>query len=499
MIGKTLSPADANLDVRHLHPKKVACTALAEAGVRTLGDLAQLCARPQDYQGTFSVIVTQHLDDLLGRLDFFKPTGRLDWDAYHRDSEEVGWPLFFTSEALQKLVEEERNADIGAVVAGSRVDSLRRAGLATVGAVVDAARIGISKVENFGPQSLCDLWAGLKALSTCVRDNGRVRWDHVGSMLAQALVPKERQQYGAGVPFNLMTVHDALDELAEVWSEASTPNLDAVTVLRKRILEPEECTLEEVAALLPGKPTRGRVQQIEAEVLESIRRSIYHNDHAKLGARFRQDFRRAWKEASRSITSALGAFMDRDPQASVIAQVLDGKLAHIRPRLRLYRALFIEAEPAVEPGMPPEPESPSVPQVQPAVPAPVTVGLSPAPLLASVEEEDDAKARRMIATGEPDVAMVLYARLFVHALREWATATGRQPVAGDPDGCIREALAAGVFPDVGMAEMLRQKTWRWLLTPSTVEDRRSLRMTAEVYASQFDLHLRWLRQATVTG
>lgn len=515
MFNKPIALEDARLDVRHLHPNKIACTALQEAGIRTLGDLWAIWSRPGGQQGRFSTYVELHIDEKLNELKFIGHSKRVDWDAYHKNREEIEWPLFFTSAALEHLSVEDQQTDIGSIVMCNRVDSLRRASLGTVGAVVAAARGGIEKLENIGPSSLDELWRGIQALSLNLDDSGRVKWDHLGQCLGQSLIPAKRASYGSISPFTLAVAHDALDELTEVWAERAEQTPDSVSILRSRLLHERPQTLEEAAAALPNPTSRERARQIESGMLEAIRRGIYHNDFSRLGgARFRQDFRLAWMDASADILTALPANADKDDHARVIAEHLWAEFLPIRKRILLYQALFarpagtLAAEVEGEPGPNSTPELPSKgpdsPQVQeqtapmPAVMVPAQVNNVATFVIRDppADEREVDKARRFIACGEPDIGLLLYSRLFMFELREWAKASGQQELASDPNACIRAAVQSGVFPDAGMADLLRQKTWLWLLNPSTPEELQNLRKASLVFADHFDVHLAWLREAT---
>ena len=207
-------------------------------------------------------------------------SGKTDWRNFWRERPISKPGVFITSTSLQLLTPEVRGAPLGALHLDKACSGLALINIATVGALIDAARAGIPKLRNFGAKARSEVVSALCALSCSVTE-GIADWLAYAHQRGFTIIPPEAQTT-VGSAFLTRAFPRACESVVRSQFDDR-----AWLVFSKRLLgsADEHETLEDIGKVYGV--TREYIRQIEERCLDALRKPLLQGDYQGLTFRFR--------------------------------------------------------------------------------------------------------------------------------------------------------------------------------------------------------------------
>jgi len=256
---------------------------LAKAGYSNLGEL-----RDGLRQGIAAVpgLGKRKLEELLQRmLDISKAIDEGDFEKFSPTT---------LSDCFQPLQTKDiRGLLIGVLHLGIKAQWFRKAGITTVGDMLDAWPIRLGSIGNIGNAIIERTHKRLTALVGAANSHGRIDWEKYTAEIGLPLVPSDSGTVLAGR--FLSSLPEALEQIA-----SNLPDEHFAEILKSRLAKPpaERKTLEEIAQSGSKKITRERVRQKEAKLLEQLANALIWDIYGSLGIHFKPVFSNWWKLAA---------------------------------------------------------------------------------------------------------------------------------------------------------------------------------------------------------
>jgi hypothetical protein len=207
--------------------------------------------------------------------------GNVDWERVWDQREVITPCLAMTSGALERVTPHVREMGLGALHLRKACSGLSAAGIRTVGGLIDAARKGIGKLDNFGKRAQGEVIAALRELSKSTNHEGAVDWESFAIAQGFALLPANAETSG-----NAAELLKSLPAFCEKVVAAQF-NERAWEIFKRRLMVPEKSreTLEELGTVYGV--TRERIRQIEESCLDALRTPIFRDNYRGLEFRLR--------------------------------------------------------------------------------------------------------------------------------------------------------------------------------------------------------------------
>ena len=225
--------------------------------------------------------------------------GRVNWDKVWAQRGVATPSLAMTSVVLDRVQSDVRARGLGVLHLRKACSGLAASGITTVGALIDAGRKGIGKLDNFGKTAQEEVLAALQALSKATGPDGAVDWDGYANAHGFPLLPVD--------PTNSGDPRALVQDLPSLCEKVVKAQLDEREweILKRRFLvaEKDRETLEELGTVY--KVSRERIRQLEAKCLAALRKPIIDEDYRGLEFRLRQATAAQFQSA-RSYFKSLG-------------------------------------------------------------------------------------------------------------------------------------------------------------------------------------------------
>jgi Sigma-70, region 4 len=273
---------DGQLSLAHLQLSMRTLNACGFGGFRTIADVTAGLASGKLSPGSMGRKTHDELRAaLLEVCGLAGSDGRIDWDRVWSQRGVSTPGLAMTSGSLDRLAPDLRDMGLGTLHLRKACSGLERAGIRTIGALIDAARNGVGELSNFGKVAQEEVIEALQALSKTTDANGQVEWEDYALARGFALLPENAATSASAA--ELLTSLPLFCERVVI----AQFNDRAWEIFKRRLLVPERNRekLEEIGVVYGV--TRERIRQIEEACLNSLRKPLLQNDYRGLEFRLR--------------------------------------------------------------------------------------------------------------------------------------------------------------------------------------------------------------------
>jgi hypothetical protein len=208
--------------------------------------------------------------------------GRTDWPAFWKQRPIARPGVFITTPSLESLAPEIRNEPIGALHLDKACSGLEAVNIRTIGELIDAARVGIPKLRNFGAKAHSEVVSALSELSASL-NGSNVDWIAYAQRRNFTIVPVQPDSE-IGSTFWERVFPNACEKVIKSQFDER-----AWLVFSKRLLASADDheTLDNIGKVYGI--TRERVRQVEEECLNALRKPLLQGDYRGLNFRFRSN------------------------------------------------------------------------------------------------------------------------------------------------------------------------------------------------------------------
>lgn len=280
---QTIPVEDAKLPLPHLQLTLRAERACESKGCRTIAEVEQALDSRILSCATVGKKSHAEIQAAVAEVNELRDTeGRIDWDKVWEKRGIALSRLAMSSRALARAATGVRGKGLGSLHLGKACAKLQASGISTVGDLIDAARIGIGGLPNFGKVAQHEVIAALSALSKSIRSDGTPDWECYALARGFPLLPVEGATNG-----NAPELLKSFPALCKMVVSAQF-NERAWQIFNRRYLVPERTveTLDQIGIVYGV--TRERVRQIEESCLNALRKPILEDDYCGLEFRLRE-------------------------------------------------------------------------------------------------------------------------------------------------------------------------------------------------------------------
>ncbi len=282
---------DLLLPMAHLQLNARAYNGCFAIGCRTIGDVINGLSSGSLSHASLGKKTIEDVGTAVGKFRELSITGGMDWERYGAEQGLAKDYIAMTTANLQRIGQEVRDCPLGMLHLKKACSGLEKVGIKTIGALIDAARAGIGKLENFGAIARMEVVEALPALSRAVQTDGITDWCRYATERGFPLFPEgECDEVPGDVIIGFLT---------EICKAIIPEQLDdrAWQIFNRRLLVPESNrpTLEAIGSLYGI--TRERVRQIESECIEAVRRPLFDENYFGLTFRLRPELRKTFSDA----------------------------------------------------------------------------------------------------------------------------------------------------------------------------------------------------------
>lgn len=241
-----------------------------------------------------------------------KSDGSIDWPRFWELRDFAPTYTILTSKELQRLNLQNRAQPIGILHLRKACSGLESAGIRNLGALVDKAKSGIGRLENFGKVARKEVTVALTALSHTVEEDGTVDWNKYATVRGFRLLPAD--------PGTSSSAAHILQIIPDICSAVVTAQFGdrEWQIFRRRLIVPESTreTLESLGAVYGI--TRERVRQLEGYCIDALRKPLLMNDYRGLEFRFQSGLVDAFRDGKEHFDSVgLPAWKESDWMAEL--------------------------------------------------------------------------------------------------------------------------------------------------------------------------------------
>jgi len=282
----------SDLPLDHLQLDQRAFNAAVGAGCKSIADVVEAVN-----SGTLAepAVGCKTVEEINRAIDSLRSAsggdGRVDWQEFWKVRPVAQHRLALTSAELEQLGAAIRGRCLGALHLQKACSALTTAGISTVGLLIDAVKVGIPKLPNFGAGAHREVVSALTALSQAIQDGGDVDWCEYARLRGFPVIPADESGKFEG--------ETLLQQIRRICETIVNQQFDdrAWQIFRRRLLLPEsqQETLESLGSVYDL--TRERVRQIEAACLDAIRKALLEDDYQGLAFRLRPQIGDMFREA----------------------------------------------------------------------------------------------------------------------------------------------------------------------------------------------------------
>ena len=322
--AKTI-PSDWDLPFAHLQLSARAYNACFSTECKTISDVIEALNTGQLSQAAVGRKTHSEIEAAIAEISkFIEADGSFDWPKVWELRGIAPHRIALTSRELQRIVHDARRRQIGILHLRKSCSGLEAVGISDVGALLDAAKSGIGKLENFGKTARGEVIGALKSLSGAVNQGGEVDWEKYAENRGFKLLPAQASKAANAEKF--------LQTVPEICAAVFQAQFDerAWQVFKRRLVVPETSreTLESLGKVYGI--TRERIRQVEEEGLSALRSSLLADDYRSLGFRFRKEIGTMFRDANEHFESlGLPAWTESRWMAE-LAVLWKADAAHIR-------------------------------------------------------------------------------------------------------------------------------------------------------------------------
>jgi len=285
-----LNQADSALNLAHLQLHPITENLCFFMGLVKIADVYWAWRNNFIASKSFSVRQQQEIQNALREVLRTKTVdGRVDWEKIWAQRGVSLPTLAMASSALERLTPGMREFGLGVLHLGKACWVLESQHITTVGGLIDAARIGIGTIPNFGTFAQRQVVTALKALSSSIATTGSVNWELYATNRGYPMIPKNGG--------DISDKGGMLGTLLAICNEAIPHQFDKQgwDVFQRRCLKTTRSTLINIA--MSHGVCAERIRKIEESCLDAVRNPLLNDNYCGLEFRIRGDYVAAFRQS----------------------------------------------------------------------------------------------------------------------------------------------------------------------------------------------------------
>lgn len=281
---------DRDLSVDHLQLGSRAFKRLKRLGLARVGEVEDALSEGRITVEDFGKATYDDVVAVISEMDRCRTEEGVDWLKFIGQRPPSDKRVAFTTPSLRRLHHSERDRTIGTLHLRKAVSGLENSKILTVGALVDAAVVGIGPIRSFGAVAHDEVMSALSTLARSIDEGGWVDWEEYARFRGFSLIPETEP-----VP-DEAALGKILPELCRRIVAEQFKERDQ-SIFEHRFLKPpaDTETLQSLGDVFGI--SRERIRQVEAKCLEAIRRPLIEADYRGLNFRLRDEFIQLFRDA----------------------------------------------------------------------------------------------------------------------------------------------------------------------------------------------------------